>query len=86
MINYSIEKVERNIDVEASDQDGNKHMVKAIKYTIKIEGVEKKLELIFRDDVDIPKLVMDQIITEAMERININKNKEAGESQQEESI
>lgn len=63
-MSYKIEKTENNIDIEAVDQEGKKTKEKGTRYTIKVEGTEKRLviEGIGKISQEQIETIMDQAI------------------------
>jgi hypothetical protein len=54
MINYEIIKTEKGLKMKGQDQDGNEQEVKVDKYTLKVKGIDRTLELMVRSDLGTP--------------------------------
>jgi len=63
-MNYEIEKTEKNIDIEATNQDGKTITVKGTRYIIKIEGTERRL--IIEGVGKIPKEQIEETMRQAL--------------------
>jgi hypothetical protein len=54
MNKYEIIKAEKGVRLKGHDQDGVEQEIKVDKYTIKVEGIDKTLELLVRSDMGVP--------------------------------
>lgn len=50
MKNYTIEKIDKNVKMKGQDQDGNEQEIKVERYTINVEGIDRKLDILIRQD------------------------------------
>lgn len=70
MKNYTIEKIDRNVKMRGKDQDGNEQEIKVTRYTIKIEGINRTLDLLIRADLDVPaEEVIEGAVAEALKSL-----------------